>query len=404
MSYPTELVSGTLVDRRYRIQKTLGQGGFGRTYLVFDERRFNDPCVLKEFVPRVTEEYVMQKCRELFKREAQVLHQLTHPQIPGFLEHFEEGERLFLSQDYIDGKTYRNLRQDRQREGRTFSETEIRQWLQDLLPVLDYIHSRNIIHRDISPDNIMLPNRGDRPILIDFGVVNQQNLTQASNINYDTSQPGTTVGKIGYSPIEQIQQGKCYPNSDLYSLAVTALVLLSGKEPEQFFDSYRMQWKWRDKISLSDDLGRIFDKILKISPQQRYQSAQEILADLAASPITFYIPSVSDTSNSSVPATFVCPTPSDREVSKIGVATVLSEKVRSQNDRAFSNANAISIQKNRNIIRSSLVIISIGFAVMGIKYFSETQKQNDLFDRQTNTENTDLFDNPNAPQSPIPKF
>jgi serine/threonine protein kinase len=247
---------------------------------------------------------------------------------------------------------------------------------------------------------IMLANRGDRPILIDFGVVNQQNLTQVSDINYHSSQPGTTVGKIGYSPIEQIQQGKCYPNSDLYSLAVTALVLLSGKEPEQFFDSYRMQWQWRNEISLSDDLGQIIDKMLEISPQQRYQSAQEILADLAASPITFYIPSVPDTSNSSVPATFVCPNSSDREICKIAVATVLSESSRSQLDRAVSSTVNATSAKKLNIIGSSLVLVSLGVAVMGIKYFSETQKQNDSFDRQTNTKNTDLFDNPNAPQSP----
>jgi serine/threonine protein kinase len=280
MNYPVELPPDTLVDRRYRIQKTLGQGGFGRTYLVVDERRFNEPCVLKEFVPKGSEEYVVDKSRELFQREAAVLHHLSHPQIPGFLAQFEEEERLFLVQDYVNGKTYQDLLKERQLEGRTFDETEVTQLLKNLLPVLDYIHSRNIIHRDISPDNIMVATESDRIMLIDFGVVNHQELNRMSTSNLGTSIPGTSVGKIGFSPVEQIHQGKCYPNSDLYALAVTALVLMSGKHPDELFDSYEMKWQWRDYISVSPKLGQILDKMLATVPQQRYQSALEVLTEL----------------------------------------------------------------------------------------------------------------------------
>jgi serine/threonine protein kinase len=279
MSYPEELPANTLVDRRYRIQKTLGQGGFGRTYLVMDERRFNEPCVLKEFVPKGSEEYVVEKSRELFQREAAVLHHLSHPQIPGFLAQFEEEDRLFLVQDYVNGRTYQDLLEERQRKGKTFNEIEVSQLLKNLLPVLDYIHSRNIIHRDISPDNIMIVTERDRIMLIDFGVVNHQELRHyTSKIGH--SVPGTTVGKVGFSPVEQIQQGKCYPNSDLYALAVTALVLLSGKHPDELFDSYELKWQWRDYVSVSPKLGQILDKMLATVPQQRYQSSLEVLTEL----------------------------------------------------------------------------------------------------------------------------
>jgi serine/threonine protein kinase len=320
MSYPEELLPNTLVDRRYRIQKTLGQGGFGRTYLVFDERRFNDLCVLKEFVPKGSEEYVVEKSRELFQREAAVLHHLSHPQIPGFLAQFEEEERLFLVQDYVNGKTYQDLLKERQLEGKTFNEIEVTELLKNLLPVLDYIHSRNIIHRDISPDNIMIASEGDRTLstgvanrimLIDFGVVNDRELTRMSTINSGNSLPGTTVGKIGFSPVEQIHQGKCYPNSDLYALAVTVLVLLSGKHPDELFDSFEMKWQWRDYISVSPKLGQILDKMLATVPQQRYQNALEVLTELKDSsndPATICLDSEQYTTRSPEP-TFVTSQP-----------------------------------------------------------------------------------------------
>jgi serine/threonine protein kinase len=305
MSYPVELPPDTLVDRRYRIQKTLGQGGFGRTYLVFDERRFNEPCVLKEFVPKGSEDYVVEKSRELFQREASVLHHLSHPQIPGFLAQFEEEERLFLVQDYVNGKTYQDLLKERQLEGKNFSEIEVSRLLKNLLPVLDYIHSRNIIHRDLSPDNIMVATESDRTMLIDFGVVDRQELTRIPS-NIGNSIPGTTVGKIGFSPVEQIHQGRCYPNSDLYALAVTILVLLSGKHPDELFDSYEMKWQWRDYISVSPKLGQILDKMLATVPQQRYQSALEVLTELLDYPATICLDSEPNAIRPPAP-TFVTP-------------------------------------------------------------------------------------------------
>ncbi len=168
-----EIAPGTLIDNRYIIQKLLGQGGLGRTYLAFDTRRFNEACVLKEFAPIGTGENGLEKSRNLFKREAKILHQLQHPQIPRFLACFEGDGRLFLVQEYVDGKTYSRLLGEFQHQGRTFSEEEVTQWLKNLLPVLEYVHQHNIIHRDISPDNIMLPDGKDMPVLIDFGVGKQ---------------------------------------------------------------------------------------------------------------------------------------------------------------------------------------------------------------------------------------
>ena len=279
MNTVEKISRGTLIDNRYQVEKILGQGGFGRTYLISDRRRFGELCVLKEFVSTPINHVQVNKSRQLFQQEAAILYQLDHPQIPRFFDWFEEQGRLFLVQQYIDGQTYWELLQQRCQNNQVFSEAEIIKWLQNLLPVLDYIHSRNLIHRDIAPDNIILPYQKERPVLIDFGVVkeviNQLGIPGQSI-------PGSRIGKPGYSPPEQLLMGKCYPNSDLYALAVTALVLLTGKEPEDLFDSYKGIWQWHKYANISEHLASILAKMLAKTPQDRYQSSQEVLTILTA--------------------------------------------------------------------------------------------------------------------------
>jgi serine/threonine-protein kinase len=277
-----EIKPGTLINNRYQIQRLLGQGGFGRTYLASDTERFGELCVLKEFVPSSRAEYIVQKSRELFEREARVLYQINHPQIPKFLAWFTHAAGLFLVQEYIDGRTYSSLLWERQQRGELFSEAEVTQWLKDLLPVLAYLHECKIVHRDISPDNIMLPSGQSQPMLIDFGLVKQQ-VTQIWATSPES--PGgmvqqSFVGKFGYSPPEQIRMGQCYPCSDLYALAVTALVLLTGREPTWLLAQGSLEWEWRSYVNVSDHLAQILDKMLTEKPKDRYQSAQEVLANL----------------------------------------------------------------------------------------------------------------------------
>lgn len=278
MNYPSEIPPQTLIDRRYEVVKTLGQGGFGRTYLVKDTNRFGDYFVLKEFVPQTTQEYAVNKSRELFEREAKVLNQLEHPQIPNFYRWFQEDERLFLVQQFINGKTYAKILAERQEKNQAFNQPEVIQLFKDILPVLDYIHRNNLIHRDVSPDNIILCSKAEKPILIDFGVVNQNTATQVASGGVSSGR--TTVGKQSYSPIEQLTAGICYPNSDLYALAVTALNLLTGRPPVELRNSYDGGWHWRSQTKVSDSFAAIIDKMLSQNPVDRYKSASEVLAEI----------------------------------------------------------------------------------------------------------------------------
>jgi serine/threonine-protein kinase len=270
---------GTVLQNRYRLLKVLGQGGFGRTYLAEDLGRFNERCALKEFSPLGESDYALNKSKELFQREGATLYQIQHPQIPQFRATFEEDQRLYLVQDYVEGKTYRALLLDYKSQGKTFSEAEVLWLIQQLLPVLAHIHSKGIIHRDIAPDNIMLREQDNLPVLIDFGVVKEI----ATRLHApDTQTQATTVGKMGYAPSEQMQTGRAYPNSDLYALAVTALVLRTGREPQELYDDQTLTWQWQRWATLSPGLAQVLMRMLSYRPTDRYQSAEEVITALQA--------------------------------------------------------------------------------------------------------------------------
>ncbi|MCC5608398.1 protein kinase [Nostoc sp. CHAB 5834] len=264
---------GTVLQNRYRIIQILGQGGFGRTYLAEDQRRFNELCAIKELISAATEALAWEKAQELFHREAAILYQIEHPQVPKFRERFEQDQRLFLVEDYVAGQTYQALLAERQAVSQTFTEAEVLQLIKLLLPVLEHIHSRGIIHRDISPENIILRDSDAKPVLIDFGVVKELATRLRSPLS---AMPETTVGKLGYSPSEQMQTGGAYPSSDLYALAVTAIVLLTGKEPRDLFDENQVTWNWQRWATVNPRFAIVLNRMLNHIPSDRYQSAASV--------------------------------------------------------------------------------------------------------------------------------
>jgi serine/threonine protein kinase len=276
-----ELIPDTLINHRYRVRRVLGRGGCGKTYLAADECRFGELCVLKEFVPTSQgDAIVAQKLRELFRREASILHKLNHPQIPKFYAGFELNDRLFIVQEFIDGKTCWRLLQERRQQGSTFTEAEIIQWLWDLLHVLDYLHAQKIVHRDISPDNVMISQKRNLPILIDFGVVKQATQVLNSPHSNGLIQASVAVGKFGYAPFEQIRMGQCSPRSDIYALGVTAIVLLTGQTPNLLMDPRTLEWKWQKDVNLDRRFVTLLNKMTAERPKDRYPSARAVLQDL----------------------------------------------------------------------------------------------------------------------------
>ncbi|MFN6496808.1 MAG: protein kinase domain-containing protein [Nostoc sp. DedQUE01] len=265
-----------LFRNRFRVIRLLGEGGFSRTYEARDADRIDEPCVIKQFVPQVQGMTALEKATELFKQEAKRLYDLgEHPQIPRLIAYFEQDQRLYLVQELIEGQ---NLLQELQQQG-AFSEEKIKQLLVDILPILKFIHERGVIHRDIKPENIMRRCQDGKLILIDFGVSKQITATALG--------VGTTVGTPGYAPIEQMR-GQVFPASDLYSLGVTCIRLLTQCFPnadgsDELYDALRGCWIWREHLpqgqSITPHLGQILDKSIQDYVKERYQSTSEILKD-----------------------------------------------------------------------------------------------------------------------------
>jgi serine/threonine protein kinase len=271
--------SKLLLGDRYRAIKYIGEGGFGRTFKAIDEQRLNTTCVIKQFLPSQQGGSAYQKSIELFKQEANCLKDLgKHPQIPELLAFLEQDNRLYLVQEFIEGN---NLLQELQKNGK-FKEKEVEKVLKELLEILQFIHEHKVIHRDIKPENILRRNSDHKLILIDFGI--------ARDISNSPATKGTTIGSFGYVSWEQMNEGKAYYSSDLYSLAVTCFHLLTGKSPWELYQQKGYSWleNWQDylTITLSPNLRQILTNLLQIDYKKRYKSAQEVLKVLDSTVIS----------------------------------------------------------------------------------------------------------------------
>jgi serine/threonine-protein kinase len=269
-----------LLDGRYITTKLLGQGGFGAAFLALDRRVPGmRACVVKQFQPAGNlSADQLQLAQQLFEREAEVLDQIgnEHEQIPYLFAFFpvavhslqpgKQEQFFYLVQEYIDGK---NLEEELAQKGK-FTETEVVEILLAILPVLQYVHDRGIIHRDIKPSNIMRRQDG-KFFLLDFGAVKQ--VTNAPS----ASTASTGIFSLGFAPPEQMSGGQVFPSTDLYALAVTIIALLTGQEATKLYNAFTNQWEWHSWANINPRLAEILDRMLLSAPNQRYQSAIEVL-------------------------------------------------------------------------------------------------------------------------------
>ncbi len=256
----------TLIKGRYRIIETIGRGGFGETYLTIDEDLPSKrQCVVKQLKPQrglITEEM-----KERFEQEARVLERLgnEHDRIPKLFAYFEEGGEFYLVQEYIPGNTLRQLIEER----KTANEMYVRDFLLDILPTLEFIHSKKIIHRDIKPDNIIIRESDGKPVLIDFGLVKQMMDSEVVSMTMG-------AGTIGFMAMEQLR-GNPTKASDIYSLGMTAIAMLTtGVQLTPDSQTGEVYWKNLVKGGLSGELGEILDKATEFKLIDRYRSAAEM--------------------------------------------------------------------------------------------------------------------------------
>jgi eukaryotic-like serine/threonine-protein kinase len=275
--------SQLLLKDRYRSISFLDSGGMSRNFLAIDTDMPEEKCcVIKQFFPApqvLDDPEAFEKSIELFQREGAQLDRLGNDstQIPQLYAYLEQERRFYLIQEFIDGQ---NLLKELDENG-AYSEAKIRQLLDDLLPILKFVHDRGVIHRDIKPENIMRRKNGQL-VLIDFGMSKHMNSTVMSR--------GTTGGTMGYAPPEQIRAGVAYPASDIYALGATCIHLLTDITPDRLYDFMTNKWIWRQELAaqarqIDDKLAAAIDRMLMNEVQDRHQSIACIIAALAAPPV-----------------------------------------------------------------------------------------------------------------------
>ena len=263
---PPETPPDELLGGRYRLGQQVGSGGFAVTYRGEDVET-GEAVAVKELAIERVEDW---KSVELFERESDVLRRLDHPGIPEYVDAFSVEDagagtvRHYLVQEFVDGRDLRGLLRD----GESFDEDEVREFLAKLLEILAYLHDRKppVVHRDVKPSNILRTAEGDWA-LVDFGVVQQ--------VWTDTVGGSTFVGTSGYMPPEQAA-GRADPASDIYALGATAVELLSGRPPGDF-PTADMKIRFRGLLDISDPLAELLEQMLEPVPEDRLADASAAL-------------------------------------------------------------------------------------------------------------------------------
>ncbi|MUG91875.1 protein kinase [Scytonema sp. UIC 10036] len=264
-----------LLNNRYQVIQVLGSGGFGETFLAEDvhmpsRRR----CVIKQLKPVTKDPKTYQMIQQRFEREAATLEFLGEgsEQIPKLYAYFSEQGQFYLVQEWIQGQTLTDVVNTKG----ALSETEVRAILLSLLSVLDYVHSKGIIHRDIKPENIILRSLNSKPVLIDFGAV-KETIRSVATTSGNLTQ-SIIIGTPGYMSSEQAIGRPVYA-TDIYSLGVTAIYLLTGKRPydlETHPQTGNIVWR-QYAPGISSNLAEVIDRATKQNAGDRYTTASKML-------------------------------------------------------------------------------------------------------------------------------
>ncbi len=267
------LSTGQIIHNRYRIVRKLGEGGFGAVYRVWDIT-LNTPCALKENFETTPE------AARQFAREASILANLRHPNLPRVTDHFTiPGQGQYLAMDFIEGEDLQTLLD---KAGGPLPESQVLGWLAQICEALTYLHAQNppIIHRDIKPQNIIITPQ-NRAMLVDFGVAKVYDPKLKTTL-------GARAVTPGYAPIEQYGQGTTDARTDLYALGATAYALLTGKEPPE-----SVQRAVHDPMippgeanpTLSSSTAATIVRALQMDASRRFQSAADMKTALGTSVI-----------------------------------------------------------------------------------------------------------------------
>ncbi len=381
-----------LLNNRYQVIQVLGAGGFGETFLAEDihlpsRRR----CVIKQLKPLADDPKTYQKIQHKFEREAATLEFLGEgsEQIPNLFAYFSEDGLFYLVQEWIQGQTLTDIVEN---QG-CLNEEAVREILLSLLPVLEYVHSKGIIHRDIKPDNIILRNSNRKPVLIDFGAV-KETVRTAINSSGNTTK-SMVIGTPGYMPIEQAV-GRAVFATDIYSLGLTAIYLFTGKHPQELeINPQTGELIWEsDAPGITESLKQVLNQAINPNIGTRFSTASKMLYALESNSGINTASPVSNNQNTNNQQT-------QKTVAVSPVAGVPQNNISSN-----SNSNS---QNSTNSLKPGLIFAGLlGAGLIGgmaIANFNNQQPEEDVVISQTSPpdiDNNDSDDNLNVNPSPEP--
>lgn len=287
---PKELPENYMLNG-YRLLHSIGEGGFGVTYLAADEL-LNRKVVIKENFPHslcerrcgtldvVRQAHINQESCDWamsnFLREVRLLATLDHPNIVKIYSFFEAHQTAYYVTEYIDGKSLADVVHDYKKQLNHIPQDDLYSMMVRVLDALDYLHSRNVLHLDIKPDNILVTRDG-RPVLIDMGAAREGNADASVAV----------VESLGYSPPEQgDNNSRLGPWTDLYAFGATLYYLLTGTPPAA--GRQRLLYDTLDPLASLPKLSALYhpkllasiDKALSPNIEGRYQNVREWMNDL----------------------------------------------------------------------------------------------------------------------------
>ena len=314
-----------LINNRYQVIRPLGEGGFGHAYLAEDTQMPSKrKCVIKQLKPITTSPEVYQVVQDRFQREAAILEQLgeNHRQIPRLYAYFSEDQQFYLVQEWIEGQTLEDISVPQ-------PESAVVSLLTSLLPVLEFVHAQGIIHRDLKPENIILRSGSRQPVLIDFGAVRETMGTVMNSRNHPTS--SIVIGTPGYMSAEQAI-GRPIPSSDLYSLGLTAIYLLTGQVPQALTTEVETgEIIWQPQAQhVSERLRTVLDRAVRSHPRDRFATATEMLSALTQVASTQSPQSLQDQPIAAAAPTVIKPTPNISAASQFQTRAVAPSAPQSE--------------------------------------------------------------------------
>lgn len=273
-------VLGTFLNERYQIVQVLSAGAFGQTYIAEDSWQSSNPqCVVKHLLPQGNHPKRWQIVRRRFAMEAETLKKLgTHDQIPQLLDCFEDRQGFYLVQELIVGEPLSVQLPISKHDSDRFSEVQCIELLDDVLGILEFIHSQGVIHGDLKPSHLIRRLADSKIVLIDFGCAHPIRPTQGKPPSTSIQLPITPVAVrlLGYIPAEQFIAQPCL-GSDLYALGIIALQALTGLNPAQLqIEANTGEVKWQQHISISQPLAYVLNQMVRCDFKDRYQSATDV--------------------------------------------------------------------------------------------------------------------------------